>query len=143
MNFPVYVSLVVIGSDEQETKTGLLKIGDNFSLAGARLNQGEGSLDIISELIKTYVGDVDPNLFFVNRAGFLDDPDRYKDAEQDVVLVYRITVPLHTSLNNGMEWMSAAFCNDNRKYFLKDHFNIINMALDYGQIINRRTKTIH
>ena len=137
MKFPVYISLVVIGSDEKETKIGLLETDNIISLAGARLNEGENSVNIALELAKKYIGSTDPNLFFINRGGFVDAPNRYEDSEQDVVLIYRITIPLHTSLNDGMEWKDAEYCNENRVNFLKDHFDIINMAFQYGQTTHR------
>ena len=143
MKFPVYVSLVIIGSDEQETKVGLLEIDDAISLAGARLEQGESSLDVALRLSQKYIGDVDPNLFFINHGGFVDAPDRYKDAEQDIVLVYRIAVPLYTLLKNGMEWKTAEDCGENQKRFLKEHFQLIRMALQYGQNTHRRAETVH
>ena len=143
MKFPVYVSLVIVGSDKKETKTGLLKTADTISLVGARLNQEENSFDVALELVKKYIGDVDPNLFFINSGGFMDGPNRYKDAEQDIVLVYKIVVPLHTSLKEKLEWTTAEYCNENRERFLKDHFSIINMALEHGYKTYRQPETIH
>lgn len=131
MKFPVYVNLVVFGSSKEENKIGLIeeKDSDTFSLLEAKLGKDEGSGDVLTGLINKYIKIPKP---FLAYAGFADAPNRYENAEQDIVLVYKTMIPLATKLHDGMKWVSPEDVYDKRELFLKDHYNILDMALSSG-----------
>jgi hypothetical protein len=162
MKFPVYVNLVVIGVENYQPEgleVGLIKTSDGLSLAEAKLEHGEKSSDIAVQLVKKYIDmeSFDRNLLLLSSVGFVDAPDRYKKVNradvfhQDIVLIYKVVIPLNASLNNGMEWVNfepipdentpeqrsklrnlVAYANNQTETFCKDHLNLIDMAFHDG-----------
>ena len=140
MKFPVYVNLVVVGIESYKpegSQLGVIKTSKGLSLAEVGLERGKKSSETAMELVRKYIDveSFDPNLFLFSPAAFIDAPDRYKKTKeegifhQDIILVYKIIVPLNAFLQNGMQWIDFEKGYEDPVPFCKDHLDIIKTVL--------------
>lgn len=144
--FAVSVAVVITGSNEEETKLALYKshvkvkgkVTYILGIPEYALKEDEASGDLADKIIKEHIENFNPNLLFIDKARFVQGI-----TNNEIILIYKVNIPLDSTLKHELEWVSAEEANESKDEFEPEHFNIIKVALLDGHTTNGFTETVY